>query len=79
MQPRQNRSSSRRTATLARSDAGQAIGGVRHQFRDTSEGFHARLRVEFPPLTMPHMISHHRWHLACEFGDWIEFAFAGTR
>ena len=33
---------------------GIAIGGVRHQFRDTEDGFHARLTVEFPlPTTCP--------------------------
>lgn len=63
-------------AGVARMDSGLAIGGVRHEFRDEPGGFHARLCVEFPALTAPHMIAQHRWHLACEFSNWIEFAFA---
>lgn len=63
-------------AGVARTDHGLAIGGVRHEFRDEPNGFHARLCVEFPLLTAPHMIAEHRWHLACEFGNWIEAAFS---
>ena len=61
-------------AGVARASDGTAIGGVRHQFRDTSIGFRARLTVEFPLPTMPTMVSGHRWHLACEFSNWIEAA-----
>ncbi|GAY15156.1 hypothetical protein [Mycobacterium sp. shizuoka-1] len=53
---------------------GVAVGAVRHQFRDTDGGFHARLVVEFPLLTLGHMVAGHRWHLACEFSNWIEAA-----
>jgi hypothetical protein len=53
---------------------GMAVGGVRHQFRDEGDGFHARLTVEFPVLTNPYMLAQHRWHLACEFSNWIEAA-----
>ncbi|HVK26432.1 MAG TPA: hypothetical protein VM677_34210 [Actinokineospora sp.] len=60
---------------VARDNTGRAIGGVRHGFRDEPGGFHARLRVEFPALVAPHMITQHRWHLACEFTNSIEFAF----
>jgi hypothetical protein len=35
-------------AGVARASNGAAIGGVMHQFRDTADGFHARLTVEFP-------------------------------
>jgi hypothetical protein len=62
-------------AGVARSK-GAAIGGVRHQFRDTPDGFHARLTVEFPLPTPPWMVSGHRMHLAVEFSNWIEAAFA---
>lgn len=55
---------------------GPVIGGVRHQFRDTPDGFQARLCVEFPRVFAPWMITQHRWHLACEFSNWIEAAFA---
>ncbi len=61
---------------VARTSTGDAIGGVRHEFRDLPDGFHARLHVEFPLLTSPTMIAAHRWHLACEFSNWIEAAFA---
>lgn len=62
-------------AGIAISETGGPIGGVRHEFRDEPGGFHARLCVEFPLLIAPHMISQHRWHLAVEFSNWIEFAF----
>ena len=62
-------------AGVARASAGVAIGGVRHQFRDIEDGFHARLTVEFPLPTLGRMITGHRWHLACEFSNWIEVAF----
>lgn len=65
-------------AGVARDDAGTPIGGVRHQFRDVGDGFEAWLTVEFPRLTPGHMIRRHRWHLACEFGNWIEFAARDT-
>lgn len=63
-------------AGVARASDGTAIGGVRHQFRDTADGFQARLTVEFPLPTLPTMVSGHRWHLACEFSNWIEAALA---
>ena len=65
---------SHQVAGVARTSDGVAIGGVRHQFRDTDDGFHARLTVEFPVPTMGRMVSGHRWHLACEFSNWIEAA-----
>lgn len=55
---------------------GVPIGAVRHQLRDTAEGLHARLVVEFPLPTLGHMVAGHRWHLACEFSNWIESAVA---
>ena len=63
-------------AGVARTEGGLAIGGVRHEFCDEASGFRARLCVEFPALTAPHMIAQHRWHLACEFSNWIEAAFS---
>ena len=63
--------------SVARAANGTAIGGIRHQFRDDAgDGFHVRLTVEFPLTTPPHMLAAHRWHLACEFSNWIEFANA---
>lgn len=59
-------------AGVALASDGTPVGGVRHQFRDTASGLHARLTVEFPLPTLPTMVTHHRWHLACEFSNWIE-------
>jgi hypothetical protein len=59
--------------STARASNDAAIGGVRHQFRDRpGGGFDARLTVEFPLTTPPHMITAHRWHLACEFSNWLQ-------
>jgi hypothetical protein len=63
--------------SVARSVGGVPIGGVRHLFRDEPTGFRARLTVEFPGTTPTHMIRAHRWHLACEFSNWIETANVG--
>ncbi|QRY61231.1 hypothetical protein JVX90_12380 [Gordonia sp. PDNC005] len=62
---------------VALSSTGRPIGGVRHQFRDTDNGVHARLLVEFPLPMLQTVIAGHRWHLACEFSNWFEAAFAG--
>lgn len=32
-----------------------------------------RLCVEFPRTTLPRILSEHRWHLAIEFSNWVEF------
>ena len=64
---------------IAKDAGGAPVGGIRHQFRDEpGGGFVARLTVEFPALTPPHMINAHRWHLACEFSNWIETATAAA-
>ena len=60
-------------SSVAHSADGTAIGGVRHEFRDRpGDGFDVRLAIEFPLTTLPHMITAHRWHLACEFSNWLE-------
>jgi hypothetical protein len=64
-------------ASVALSAHGAPIGAVRHLFRDAPNGFRVRLTVEFPATTPPLMIRQHRWHLACEFSNWIEAANAG--
>lgn len=53
--------------------AGQRrIGAVRHQFRPLpAGGFEADLAVAFPATLPPWMVAEHRWHLACEFSNWI--------
>ena len=53
---------------------GPAAGGLRHQFRDGPGGFRARLTIEFPAFTPGRIVRAHRWHLACEFSNWIEAA-----
>lgn len=53
---------------------GPPSGALRHQFRDDAEGFRARLTIEFPAFVPPHLVNAHRWHLACEFSNWIEAA-----
>jgi hypothetical protein len=63
-------------ASVALSAGGAPIGGVRHLFRDEPNGFRVRLTVEFPATTPSLMIRWHRWHLACEFSNWIESANA---
>lgn len=58
------------TASLA---TGEMIGGVRHQFRDLpGGGFRSRLRVAFPAAVPGPYITEHQWHLAAEFGNWID-------
>ena len=64
---------------VARASDGTAIGGVRHQFRDTPAGVHARLVVEFPAVMLSSIVRGHRWHLACEFSNWFEAAVAAAR
>lgn len=59
---------------VARNSAGRPIGGIRHQFRDEPNGFRARLTAEFPAATPAQVVRGHRWHLACEFSNWIETA-----
>jgi hypothetical protein len=53
-----------------------AAGAIRHQFRDEQDGFTVRLTGEFPIATPPFLIRAHKWHLACEFSNWIEAANA---
>ncbi|MDA3625694.1 hypothetical protein OU415_09620 [Saccharopolyspora sp. WRP15-2] len=60
------------TSGWARADDGNRIGAVRHQFRDNAQGgFSAMLPVAFPATLPPWMITEHRWHLACEFSNWV--------
>ncbi|MCD0449294.1 hypothetical protein LO762_08850 [Actinocorallia sp. API 0066] len=63
-------------AGVARTGSGVAIGGVRHQFREEPGGFGALLCVEFPRVIAPSMVAGHRWHLAAEWANWVELAFA---
>lgn len=61
-------------AGVARTAGGYPIGGVRHQFRDLpGGGFESWNTVEFPKNVGRRLVEGHQWHLACEFGNWIEF------
>ena len=42
-----------------------------HQFAETDTGFKAKLTIYFPAASAPEMIEGHRWHLACEFTNWV--------
>lgn len=57
-------------------DGRPPAGAIRHQFRDEPGGFKVRLTGEFPITTPPSLIRAHKWHLACEFSNWIEAANA---
>ena len=58
---------------------GPPAGALRHQFRDEPGGaFTARLTIEFPRVTPARFVNAHRWHLACEFSNWIEAANAAA-
>lgn len=58
---------------------GPPSGALRHQFRDEPGGsFIARLTIEFPRATPARLVDAHRWHLACEFSNWIEAASSAT-
>jgi len=62
-------------AAVARTAGGTPIGGVQHRFRDEpAGGFTVELNAEFP-ITLPRpMVDWHRWHLAGEFSNWLEYA-----
>lgn len=60
-----------RFSGAAVNDNGTTIGGINHRFRTLAEGFHAHLCILFPASLPPTMVSEHRWHLACEFSNWI--------
>lgn len=54
-------------------DGERTIGCAFHQFGpQAGGGFRGRLSVAFPRSTPWFMINGHRWHLACEFSNWIE-------
>ena len=56
----------------ARSKRGTVEGGVRHQFRDTENGFELKLGVQFPSLCPKALLDDHSKHLALEQSNWIE-------
>ncbi|CAH2356079.1 hypothetical protein CLIB1423_50S00188 [[Candida] railenensis] len=52
-------------------DFGMVVGGTNHQLRTLKEGFEIHPKIFFPSALPSFMISEHRWHLACEFSNWI--------
>ena len=58
---------------IARLKDGTLLGGVRHQFKETKDGFKARLVVEFPSSCPDSIIKSHQMHLACEFSYWFNY------
>lgn len=58
---------------IARLADNTIIGGVRHQFKDETKGFSARLAVEFPITTPNYFIKQHQIHLACEWKNWFQW------
>ncbi len=59
------------SAGVAKLEDGTIIGGVRHQFRNTSAGIECRLAVEFPALCPKTIVKAHQKHLAVEFTNWL--------
>lgn len=59
-------------AGAARLDDGFIIGGMRHQVKPETDGFRFKALVEFPESVPQRMIEQHQYHLACEFGHWLE-------
>ena len=52
-------------------DFGMVIGGTNHLLRNKGTGFEVHPRIFFPSILPSFMIHEHRWHLACEFSNWI--------
>jgi hypothetical protein len=60
-----------RLAGAASSAEGTVVGGVNHRFKNLDQGFQARVAVFFPSALPFWFTTEHRWHLACEFSNWI--------
>lgn len=58
--------------------SGVVIGGTNHMMRTLAKGFQLHASIFFPS-TLPFWFeTEHRWHLACEFSNWIEAYIAET-
>lgn len=54
-------------------------GSLPHQFDDSPTGFKSKLTVYFP-ATLPYWyVTEHRWHLGCEFSNWITAYLKDTK
>ena len=65
---------------MARGEAknGRVHGYLLHQFRDTSEGFEARLSIHWRDGAPDDLVYGHADHLMLEFNNWLQ-AYAQTR
>ncbi|MGY4238354.1 hypothetical protein ACVIIW_007301 [Bradyrhizobium sp. USDA 4449] len=54
------------------SQAGQVLGYLLHEFRDTNPGFDARLAIHWPAGAPAEMVKGHIDHLTVEFSNWFE-------
>ena len=57
---------------------GRELGRVLHQFANTDKGFKAKLSIYFPAAAPRELIEGHKWHLVCEFTNWVN-AFLDDR
>lgn len=55
---------------------GSVEARVLHQFKDTDDGFEARLAIYFPAVVPDEVIEGYRQHQAVEFSNWIAAAAA---
>lgn len=56
---------------------GQERARALHQFVNTPTGFKAKLIIYFAEASPPELIEGHKWHLACEFTNWVNIFLAG--
>jgi hypothetical protein len=59
--------------------SGQESGRVLHQFAETQGGFKAKLTIYFPAASPPGLVEGHRWHLACEFTNWVNLCIESRK
>ncbi|WP_228001757.1 hypothetical protein [Nocardia australiensis] len=63
-----------RMVAYADTASGTVVARVLHQFRDTGDGFRAKLCIFFPTAAPEEFVEAHRQHLAVEFTNWILLA-----
>lgn len=61
-----------RFSGAAMNSYGVVIGGTNHRMRTLAQGFQVHAAIFFPAALPYWFITEHRWHLACEFSNWIE-------
>jgi hypothetical protein len=61
-----------RFSGAAMNSYGTVIGGTNHRMRTLAQGFQLHAAIFFPVALPYWFITEHRWHLACEFSNWIE-------